>query len=107
MATDSTSTRNPTIGTSVVEIAKELLPSQRKSISIVNTSSGGQIITVAHNADAASGVGTPLSPGGHINDSADGNAVDSYFPSNFNYTAISSAVGGTLAIIERVGKEVR
>ena len=107
MATDSITTKQVTIGTSVVLVAQELIPTQRKSIVLINASTGGQTITVYINGDAATGVGIPLSPGGTISDSADGNAPDSYFPPSFQYTAISSGAGGVLAVIERVGSAVK
>jgi len=107
MAYDNLSNRSVAVGVSVVKIAEEVLPTQRKFISIINTSAGGQVISIAINGDASAGAGIPLSPGGTYSDSADGNSKDSYFPPHFSFTAVSSLAGGTLAITERIGSEVR
>ena len=107
MALSSVSTRTITVGTTPIRVAEELEPSQRKFIAIVNTSTGGQIINVSLQNEASTTVGVPLGTNGNIVDSASGDEPDAYFPSEFQYTAVSSAVGGQLTIIERIGTKVR
>ena len=107
MAGDSISNKSVSVGTRVVQIANEVLPTQRKFISIINTSTGGQIINISINGDASAGIGIQLSPGGSYSDSADGNSAYSYFPPYFSMTAVSNLAGGTLAIAERIGSEVK
>jgi len=70
---------------------------RRESIIIQNTSAGGQIITIAIDAEASAGAGIVLSSGGSWQDSRDG----FYLPTQKLITAISSAAGGTIAIQER------
>lgn len=91
------------VGTDPVVVSSELLPTQRKEIFICNTSVGGQIISLAINASPASKSGLVLYPGGSFSSSMDGY---NFFPSNFQINAISDIAGGTLAVMERIGKEV-
>jgi len=90
-----------TVGTDavVVSVEKDNSNFKRKSIVIINTSTGGQKITLAVGAQAVSGAGVPLSVGGHFHDSED----SGYKPTQQQITAISNLAGGTLAIQERTG----
>jgi len=105
--TDNITNKLVSIGVTLVNVADEVLPTQRKNITIVNTSSGGQKISLGINADAVNGAGIVLSPGGTYNDSADGNSRNSYFPTHYHISAISDLAGGTIAVMERIGKEVQ
>lgn len=98
---DSLTNKSISVGTSAVKLADDLAPTQRKFISIINTSTGGQVISISINADPANGQGIVLSPGGSYTDSQDGAG---YFPPSFNIQAISDLAGGKVAILERVGK---
>lgn len=99
---DSITNKTVAVGTSQVQICMEVLPTQRKFIVVINTSTAGQKITLAVNQDAVAGAGIVLSPGGSYSDSADGN---NYFPPHFSIQAISDAVSGSVSILERIGKE--
>lgn len=72
---------------------------KRKGITIINTSSGAQKITLAINAEANAGQGIVLSAGGSWSDTEEGG----YIPTQKLITAISDIVGGTIAIQERLG----
>lgn len=89
-----------TIGTSASVISKQMKTnnSTRSSIIIINTSTGGQTISLGIGQEAVSLSGIPLSPGGVWADSRDG----IYLPTQEQITAISSAAGGTIAIQERL-----
>lgn len=89
-----------TIGTSAIEVSAERANRNgtRRSIILINTSSGGQIITLAIDSPAVAGSGIVLNPGGIWSDNADGG----YLPTQKQVTAISNLAGGTLAIQERV-----
>jgi len=86
------------VGASVVEVSPELGTGQREVISMTNTSTGGQIISLAWGQDAVVGVGVPVYPGSTWSESIDNN----FKPSNARITAIASGAGGTLAVHERV-----
>lgn len=70
----------------------------RRSIIVINTSTGGQVITIAVDAPAVSKQGITLYPGGLWSDNADGG----YLPTQKQITAISDLAGGLLSIQERV-----
>ena len=91
------------VGTSAVVVASELLDGQRKSISIQNTSTNGAKISLSINQDPVSGQGFVMSPGGSYSDSSDG----INYPSNYQFAVISDIAGGTVAVMERVGREVK
>ena len=87
-----------TIGATSAQIAPELMPGERYVISIVNTSVGGQVISISIGQEAVAGVGIVLNPSGSWQES-----VDSAFrPTEKGFWAVSSAAGGTLAIHERI-----
>jgi hypothetical protein len=89
-----------TVGTTAVVVSKDKENSLlRENITIINTSTGGQIITLSLDKDAVAGEGIPLSPGGTFSDSLSAN----YKPSQKMISAISSASGGTISIQERLG----
>ena len=85
------------VGTSSVELSPET-NTQRNVIVITNTSTGGQLITLAFAKEAVSGKGIVLFPTG-----AWAESIDSAFrPSNARITAIASGAGGQITIHERV-----
>jgi len=90
-----------TIGTdaTVISIEKDNSNFRRKSISIINTSTGGQIVSIAIGMTATNGTGIPIGPGGNWQDSEEGN----YIPTQREITAISDLAGATIAIQERTG----
>ena len=88
-----------TVGTAVVVVSDQ--PNTncfRKYITIENTSTGGQEITLSFGAEAVIGAGEKIYPGGLHHES-----VDSGFkPWQERITAISNLAGGTLSIMERI-----
>lgn len=97
-------TRNAkaTIGTSSVRIAEECFQ-ERTFISVINTSTGGQIISIGVGEEASPLAGIVLYPGGSWNE----NKSDSSDRiTNEALNAISSAAGGTIAIRETILMEV-
>jgi hypothetical protein len=89
-----------TIGTSATTVCREQGFDQVLFRSLVNTSTGGQVIYLAFDKEAVSGEGIALNVGGSVDDSTDG----AIMPSNAFISAISSGAGGTLAISERILK---
>lgn len=86
------------VGTSNVELFKELLIGQVNAQSFVNTSTGGQIITLAWDADAIAGAGVVLYPGASWSESKD----STFIPSNKRISAIADGASASLAIHRRV-----
>lgn len=86
-----------TVGTSNVEVSRECFQ-QRSAIVLTNTSTGGQVISIAIGEQAVAGNGIQLRAGGVYQDTRDG----SYMPSNKQINAISDVAGGTLAVHERI-----
>lgn len=90
-----------TVGTTaiVISVEKDNSNYKRKSITITNTSTGGQSVTVAVGAQAVNGEGLPFGVGGSWCDSEDGQ----YKPTQREITIISDLAGATVAIQERTG----
>lgn len=82
----------------VVSPERSLGSGKRDNITIVNSSTGGQVITIAIDAQAQAGHGFPLSPGGSI----DRETIGGHDITQKMITAISSADGGLLSIHEEV-----
>lgn len=88
-----------TVGTSAIQVAGLLNSGQRTALTFINTSTGGQVITLNWGAQGTTaGAGIVLYPAGSWSESYDGFFV----PLNLDVYAIGSAAGGTLAIQERV-----
>jgi len=89
-----------TVGTDPIEISQEkgLNTGNRSDIIIINTSTGGQVITLAVDAQAENGKGIVLNVGGSIDFTITGNV----FPTQKQITAISNLAGGTISLFERV-----
>lgn len=92
-----TTNYSKTIGATSSVVSEQCFQ-QRTAIIITNTSTAGQVINIALGQEAAVGTGIQLSPGGTYQDARDG----AYMPSNQQVNAISSAIGGTLAVHERI-----
>ena len=94
--------RNTTlsVGTSAVIASEEqyLDNATRSVILIINTSTGGQKISISVGDEATSGQGIVLSAGGFYQDSKD----SGYLPTQKRISAISDLAGGTISIHERV-----
>lgn len=93
-----TGRKSVTIGTSAVVISDQQTFSKRILFSLINTSTGGQTISIAFGSEAVANQGIVLSPGGFYSESKDLN----FDPTNEQITAISSGAGATLAVMERV-----
>jgi hypothetical protein len=87
-----------TIDTTAVVVSEEKINSERTFISVINTSSGGQAVSVSFDAEAANGHGFVLYPGGSCHD----NTQQGSKASQRVVTAISDLAGATIAIHERV-----
>jgi hypothetical protein len=88
------------VDATAVDIVSQLEPGvQRALINIVNTSTGGQVISISIGKDATPGAGIVLYPGGSLSEAIDA----AFIPSNERYSAISSASGGSVALQERLG----
>jgi hypothetical protein len=99
MATEINRNASVTVGTDAVIISESVnFPyEERKVLTIINSSTGGQIITVSIGDMSTANSGIPLSPGGYYQESHDAG----FTPTQAHISAISSAAGGTLSIQER------
>jgi len=88
------------VGTSVVIVSNEIQfpTNERKLISLINNSTGGQKITIAIGDLAQSNKGIVLSPGGYYQESHDAG----FTPTQAHITAISDLADGSLSIQERI-----
>lgn len=86
------------VGTDVVIVSPDMTTAERNALILTNTSTGGQVISLAFGAEAKAGSGIVLSPGGFHSESKDAG----FKPTNKSITAISSLAGGTLAVHERM-----
>jgi len=69
---------------------------KRTSVILSNQSTGGQVITISIDEEAASGTGIVLNPGGSWEQTANGG----YLPPQQKITAISTLAGGLLSVYE-------
>jgi len=91
--------QNVSVGTTSALIAPLVHQGQRRLISIVNTSTAGEIVTISVDKTAVANAGIVLTAFG----SSWSESVDSGFnPSNKEYYAIASAATATIAIHERI-----
>ena len=85
--------------TAAAQVSPPLILGQRQAITLVNTSAGGQVITLQWGAQpATTGAGIVLYPSGSWSESLD----SAFIPSNADIWAIASADAATLAIQERI-----
>lgn len=82
----------------VVSIEKNVNTNKRSSIILINTSTGGQVLTIAIDGVAQVNKGIVLNAGGVWADSRDAG----YYPTQAQITAISDAAGGKISIQERI-----
>ena len=88
-----------TIGATSTVLSEPMYhPSVRKALVIVNTSTGGQIISIAFGGEAVAGSGIVLAPYGEWSETLDSR----FTPSQDMISAISSAAGGTIGFHERI-----
>ena len=89
-----------TIGTTAQIVSEEIQTNnlKRTIITLINSSIGGQIITIAIGDHAANNKGVPLNPGGYWQESIDAG----FTPTQSFITAISDVAGGILSIQERI-----
>ena len=96
---DNIRNASATIGTTPVIVANLLQSGQRTALTFINTSTGGQTITLQWGTQGTStAAGIVLYPAGSWSESYDG----FFIPSNLDVWGVASAAGGTLAIQERV-----
>lgn len=86
------------VGTTNVVFSEERFTDVRKLFSIINTSTGGQKISISFGSEAVSGQGVVISPGGFYSESADG-AND---PTQSQICVVSDLAGATIAVSERI-----
>lgn len=93
--------RSVSVGTDpvVVSVERDITNGRRVSIILINTSTGGQVISLSIDAPAVAGSGIVLSPGGVWQDSMDGG----YYPTQKRIVAIADLAGGSLSHQERIG----
>jgi hypothetical protein len=87
-----------TIGTTALVVVPTLIAGQRSALVIVNTSTGGQAITLSWGTQTIALSGIVLYPGGSWSESED----NKFIPSKEQVWAVSSAASGTIAVHERV-----
>jgi len=100
MATEINRNQALTVGTSAVTLSEQVQypTNERKVFSVINTSTGGQKITVSIGDEAQGAAGIVLSAGGYYHESHDAG----FTPTQSRITAISDAAGGTVSIQERI-----
>lgn len=86
------------VGTTQTSVALQLKDKQRQLITFVNTSTGGQVITLSLGEQATAGAGIILYPAGSWSESID----SAFIPASNQWYAVSSAANATLAIQERI-----
>ena len=87
-----------TVGATSTELSTQIIEHQRTVIVITNTSTAGQIVTLAFGKEAVAGNGIVLYPTGAWAESID----SSFIPTNQRITAIASAAAATVTIHERI-----
>jgi hypothetical protein len=87
------------VGTDNVEISSQKnKDTERIFFSIINTSTGGQVISISFTDEAGAGQGIALSPGGSHSESKDAG----FRPTQARICGIASAAGGSLSFSERI-----
>jgi len=87
-----------TVGTTSILVSPSVLDDERRVIVIVNTSTGGQIVSLSWGQEAAALKGIVLTPNGSWSESID----TAFTPNPSQVYAIASAAGGTIAVHERI-----
>jgi len=86
------------VGATSVQVSPETGSKQRQALVLTNTSTGGQVISLAWGRQAVAGKGIVLSPQEHHVEAID----HGFVPLNFEINAIADGAGGSLAIHERL-----
>lgn len=86
-----------TVGTTSVEVSRQISVGQVISRVYTNASSAGQVISLAWGEPAVANSGMVLYPQGSWSETID----VAYIPSSDAVNAIASAAGGVLAVAER------
>lgn len=96
----NSSNKSVSVGTSLVTLSeqKSLLQSQRVRLIITNTSTAGQIISIAADGEAVAGSGLVLYPGGSQSWEVQANLQIT----QSRITAIADAVSGSVSVYEEV-----
>lgn len=89
------------VGTASVLISPQLIEGQRNAIAIINTSTGGQTISITWGEPPAAGKGVVLAAGQSWNESRD----NAFTPSCLPIYVISSAALGAVAVMDRIRGE--
>ena len=89
-----------TVGTSSIVVSEERYNRNalRSSIILINTSLGGQKITISVDTPATANQGIVIAPGGYWQDSKD----NVYIPTQRQINAVADGAGALLSIQERV-----
>jgi len=82
-------------------IAERAINNPRSFISIINTSTAGEIVYISDGQTAKTGEGVALSPGGIYQDSIIGTGADPIYPSQDAIHALGSVATATIAIMEK------
>ena len=91
------------VGTTPVEVTPTLIQGQRTAITLVNTSTGGQTISIQMGEQGSiTGAGIILYPAGSWSESLD----SAFIPTGLAIWAVASAAGGVLAIQDRIKQKV-
>lgn len=86
------------VGTTNVVLSEQKDQQRRVSFSIINTSTGGQVISITFTDEAGAGLGIPLSAGGFYSEAES----EGFKCTRSRICAISSLAGGTIAMTERL-----
>lgn len=88
--------KSQTIDTTSALVSQECFQ-ERVFFSVVNTSTGGQVISLTFGQEAKASQGIVLYPGGYYSESKDAQPI-----TQRQIQAISSAAGGAIAVQERI-----
>lgn len=86
------------VGVTPVQLMADVLPGQRRTFNITNTSTAGQVISVSVGQDPTNGHGVVLYPGGNWSETTN----TGYVPSEKAFNAISDLAGGTVSVYEEI-----
>lgn len=95
----NSSDRSVTIGTDTIVLSEKAIKAERVNITLVNTSTASQVITISTSGDAVAGAGLVLYAGGSIEKQKTSDKLPII---QSRITGVASAAGATLAIHEEV-----
>jgi hypothetical protein len=102
MQNSTTSARAVVLSTTQQQIASNLLPTQRKFITILSLASNTDNVTLANGQDAVANKSYVLYPGGSVTDVMEG---DKYYPLELYWQAVANSGTPSIIVIERVGPQ--